>query len=69
MTQIDEVRNNVVSWLSNTNYDSAMEALREGNDKIVNELVAIYENIDSITDMEIMVVKIIAIIFQIYQNA
>ncbi|MBQ8886515.1 MAG: calcium-binding protein [Candidatus Gastranaerophilales bacterium] len=45
-TQIDEVKANVTAWLANTNYDSAMQALEEGNENIVNQLLAIYENID-----------------------
>ena len=44
--QIDEVKSNITAWLANTNYDSAMQALEEGNENIVNQLLAIYENID-----------------------
>ena len=44
--QIDEVKANVTAWLSNTNYDSAMQALEEGNENIVNQLLSLYENIN-----------------------
>lgn len=43
--QIEQVKTNVVSWLANTNYDSAMQALAEGNDNTVKQLLAIYQNV------------------------
>lgn len=43
--QIEQVKTNVISWLANTNYDSAMQALAEGNDNTVKQLLAIYQNV------------------------
>lgn len=44
--EINAVRENVVSWLSDNGYDSALDALNNADKSSVNELVAIYQNID-----------------------
>ncbi len=44
--QINEVKANVVSWLSENNYASALDAFEQGDKSSINELVAIYQNIN-----------------------
>lgn len=46
LEQINEVKANVASWLSEKGYSSALEALAVADKSSVNELVAIYQQID-----------------------
>lgn len=44
--EVSRVRENVVSWLTDKGYDSALDAFERGDKSSINELVAIYQNIE-----------------------
>lgn len=46
LNQINELKSNVASWLAANDFSSSMTALEEGTKTQVNELLAIYQNID-----------------------
>ena len=46
LSQIDEVKSEVASWLTENNFASSVDVLSDGNKNQINELLAIYQNID-----------------------
>lgn len=44
--EINEVKTNVINWLESKGYTSALQAFEEANKSSINELVAIYQDIN-----------------------